>query len=49
MKHGKVNASLPKGVSPDDVSLEQALVLIAARAEKMKEGKGRGQRGGRKG
>lgn len=49
VKHGKVNASLPKGVAPEDVSLEQALELIAARAEKMKAGKGRGRRGGRKG
>lgn len=49
VKHGKVNASLPKGVAPDDVSLEQALELIAARVEKMKAGGGRGRRGGRKG
>jgi DNA topoisomerase-1 len=48
VKHGKVNASLPKGVGPEDVSLEQALELIAARVEKIKSGKGRGRRGGRK-
>ena len=33
-RHGKVNATLPKGVSPDDVTLEEALELIAARVAK---------------
>ena len=34
VKHGKVNATLPKGKSPEYVSLAEALDLIAARAEK---------------
>ena len=33
-RHGKVNATLPKGVSPDDVTLEEALELIAAKVAK---------------
>jgi len=33
-RHGKINATLPKGVSPDDVTLDEALELIAARAAK---------------
>jgi DNA topoisomerase-1 len=33
-RHGKVNATLPKDISPDDVTLEQALELIAAKAAK---------------
>jgi len=35
VRHGKVNATLPKDVSPDAVTLEEALSLIAARAEKL--------------
>jgi DNA topoisomerase-1 len=42
VKHGDVNASLPKGVSPDDFSLEAALPLIAERAAIAKPKKGRG-------
>lgn len=38
-RHGKVNATLPKDVSPDDVTLEQALELIAAKAAKGGTGK----------
>ena len=34
VNHGKVNATLPKGVDPELVTLEQALELIAARAGK---------------
>ncbi|MBI1174152.1 MAG: type I DNA topoisomerase [Sideroxydans sp.] len=34
VRHGKINATLPKDVSPDEVSLEEALELIAARAQK---------------
>ncbi|MFQ5529412.1 MAG: type I DNA topoisomerase [Gemmatimonadota bacterium] len=48
VKHGKVNASLPKGVAPDKVTVEQAIELITERVAKMKSGKGRGRRGGRK-
>jgi DNA topoisomerase-1 len=33
-RHGKINATLPKDVSPDDITLEQALELIAAKAAK---------------
>ena len=32
--HGKVNATLPRGVKPEDVTFEQALELIAAKAAK---------------
>ncbi|MDO9011890.1 MAG: type I DNA topoisomerase [Gallionella sp.] len=38
-RHGKVNATLPKDVSPDDITLEQALELIAAKAAKGDTGK----------
>ena len=34
VNHGKVNATLPKDVSPEQVTLEQAVDLIAARAAK---------------
>ena len=34
VRHGKINATLPKDVTPDTVTLEEALALIAARAEK---------------
>ncbi len=34
VKHGKVNATLPKDVAPEAVTLEQAVELIAARAAK---------------
>ncbi|MFA5825202.1 MAG: type I DNA topoisomerase [Gallionellaceae bacterium] len=33
-RHGKINATLPKGVSPDDITLAEALELIAAKAAK---------------
>ncbi|MEB3266910.1 MAG: type I DNA topoisomerase [Leptolyngbya sp.] len=32
VKHGKVNASLPEGKTPDDITLDLALDLIAAKA-----------------
>jgi DNA topoisomerase-1 len=32
VKHGKVNASLPEGKTPDDINLELALELLAAKA-----------------
>lgn len=47
VKHGKVNASIPKGTKPEDVTLEQAVELLAERAAKMKPGSG-GRRGKRK-
>jgi len=34
VKHGKVNASLPKGTSADEVTLEQAVALIAEKQKK---------------
>ncbi|MBB4066712.1 type I DNA topoisomerase [Gellertiella hungarica] len=37
---GKVNATLPRGTDPAAVTMEQALVLIAERAEKTGTGKG---------
>ena len=40
-RHGKVNATLPKDVSPDTITLEQALELIAAKAAKGGTGKAR--------
>jgi DNA topoisomerase-1 len=34
VRHGKVNATLPKNVSPESISFEEALELIAAKASK---------------
>jgi DNA topoisomerase-1 len=34
VRHGKVNATLPKDVTPEEVTLEQGLELLAARAAK---------------
>jgi DNA topoisomerase-1 len=34
VKHGKINASLPKGMGEDEVTLDAAVLLIAARAAK---------------
>ena len=33
VNQGKINATLPKDLKPEDVTLEQAIALIAARAE----------------
>jgi len=41
VRHGKVNATLPKDVSPEAVTLEEALQLITARAAKGGTGKTR--------
>jgi DNA topoisomerase-1 len=38
-RHGKINATLPKGVSPEAFTLEEALELIAAKAAKGDTGK----------
>ena len=48
VKHGKINASLPRGASPAEVTIEQAVELIAERAEKVAPGKSGkdGRRGG---
>jgi len=40
-RHGKINATLPKDVSPDEITLEEALELIAAKAAKGGTGKAR--------
>ncbi len=34
VKHGKINATIPKDVKPEDLTVEQAVALIAERAEK---------------
>ncbi|MCP4330090.1 MAG: type I DNA topoisomerase [Alphaproteobacteria bacterium] len=39
VKHGKVNATLPKDTTIEDITLEQALPLLAARLDRMKSGK----------
>ena len=39
VKHGRNNASLPKGVTIEEVTLEQAVELLAARAAKKAAGK----------
>ena len=41
VKHGAVNASLPKGAGPDDVTLEQAVQLLAEREARAPAKKGR--------
>ncbi|MDH4286674.1 MAG: DNA topoisomerase I, partial [Gallionella sp.] len=41
VRHGKINATLPKGTSPDDLTMEEALELIAAKAAKGGTGKGK--------
>ena len=38
IKHGKINATLPQGVAPEEVTVEQAVTLIA---EKTAKGSGR--------
>jgi DNA topoisomerase-1 len=35
VNHGKVNATLPKDVAPESVTLDQAVALLKARAEKL--------------
>ncbi|MBK18026.1 MAG: DNA topoisomerase I [Rhodospirillaceae bacterium] len=39
VKHGSVNASIPKSETEESISLEQAVELLAARAAKGKKGK----------
>ncbi|MDD5612671.1 MAG: DNA topoisomerase, partial [Gallionella sp.] len=43
-RHGKINATLPKGVSPEAFTLEEALELIAAKAAKGPASKGKATR-----
>jgi len=40
VNHGKVNATLPRGMDPDAVTLDEALALIAARADKKAPARG---------
>ncbi len=52
VKHGDVNASLPKSADPEKVTLEEALPLLAERAaagggKKAARGKAKGRAGGR--
>jgi DNA topoisomerase-1 len=41
VRHGKINATLPKGVTPEAITLDEALVLIATKAAKGGAGKSR--------
>ena len=41
VKHGKVNATLPKDITPDTVTLDQAIGLIQAKAAKPSTKRGR--------
>ncbi|MEG6509750.1 type I DNA topoisomerase [Methyloligella sp. 2.7D] len=34
VKHGKINATLPKDKNPEEITMDEAVALIAARAEK---------------
>jgi DNA topoisomerase-1 len=46
---GKVNATIPSSIEPASLTLDQALSLIAARAEKMAmDGGGKPKRGAKK-
>jgi DNA topoisomerase-1 len=45
IKHGRTNATLPKGVLPEDVTMETAVTLLSEKTAK----KGKGRSGGRKG
>ena len=38
MQHGKLMATLPKGLDPDTVTLEKAVELLAAKAAKGSKG-----------
>ncbi len=44
VKHGKVNATLPKGTDPAEVTLEAGLELLAAKAAKPKKPRSRGRK-----
>jgi DNA topoisomerase-1 len=39
VKHGKVNATIPKSIEPEALTMEEAVKLLAARAESGKTGK----------
>lgn len=40
VKHGKTNASLPKDISPEEITLEKAIELLAAKAGAQKGARG---------
>ncbi|HVM83943.1 MAG TPA: type I DNA topoisomerase, partial [Candidatus Binatia bacterium] len=48
VKMGKVNATIPSSIEPSSLTLDQALSLIAARAEKMAAGGGKPKRAAKK-
>ncbi|MDJ0947808.1 MAG: type I DNA topoisomerase [Alphaproteobacteria bacterium] len=41
VKHGKINATIPDDMTPDDITIDQAVELLAARVERMAGGKGK--------
>jgi DNA topoisomerase-1 len=47
VKHGKLNASLPKSVVPEALTLDQAVQLLADRAARLAEGGAQSARGSR--
>jgi DNA topoisomerase-1 len=51
VKHGNLNASLPEGVEPEDVTMAVALELLQQRKERdaAKKPSGGGRQGGGKG
>ena len=48
VKHGRLNASLPKGSDPDRITLDEAVALLAAQAVKAKQKKPSKRSGGAK-
>jgi len=48
VKHGKLNASLAKGLDPDSITLDEAVALLAAQAAKTKQKKPSKRSGGAK-
>jgi DNA topoisomerase-1 len=49
VKHGKVNATIPKGTDPEQITVEEAVKLIAARATNGKGSKSKAKAKGGKG
>ncbi|RIA47762.1 type I DNA topoisomerase [Dichotomicrobium thermohalophilum] len=49
VKHGKINATLPKDTDPSEVSVEKAVELIAAKAEKSGKKPAKAKSGGKSG
>lgn len=47
VKHGKVNVSLPKDKSPDELTLEEAIALLSAKAPAKSTSKGTGKSTGK--